>query len=146
MEEKNVKITIMKKNDSLVEFLAQADFNNDTNIYTEIPIDENSEFVDWDEGDEKYQFYSTSLGYLIERYKAVSINEIRTHINIEEDISLHLSEDLFPVSFKGKDYYENDCSDLYLSVYHSKMILNDLGGVYLSNGNWVYPDGSIEEY
>lgn len=59
----------------------------------------------------------------------------------EEDIDLS-----FPVHFNGKDYYEEDCSDLFLSFYNDIDALNELGGVYIAEGNWVYPDGSISEY
>ena len=34
----------------------------------------------------------------------------------------------------------------FLAFYHCKEALNDLGGVYLSGGDWVYPDGSIDDY
>ena len=74
--ENNIKITILKNDDTLVEFLAEADFDNDYFIYTEIPIDENSEFNDW-EGDEQYHFYSTSLGTILEKYKSVAIQKIK---------------------------------------------------------------------
>lgn len=75
-QDKNVKITIMKNDNSLVEFLAETDFDNHADIYTEIPIDENSEFIDADEFEENYFFYSTSLGCLLEKYKSVSISQI----------------------------------------------------------------------
>jgi hypothetical protein len=74
--ENNVKITILKNDDTLVEFLAEADFDNTCFIYTEIPIDENSEFNDWDE-DEQYHFYSTSLDTILEKYKSVAIHKIK---------------------------------------------------------------------
>lgn len=54
--------------------------------------------------------------------------------------------DLFPVHFNGKDYYEQDCNDLFLSFYGDINALNELGGVYIAEGSWVYPDGSINEY
>ncbi len=53
---------------------------------------------------------------------------------------------LFPVHFDGEKYYEKDCDDFFLGFYHSKESLNGLGGVYLSEGTWVYPDGSMDEY
>jgi hypothetical protein len=55
-------------------------------------------------------------------------------------------EKLFPVYFNGKKYYEKDCNDIFLAFYHSKTSLNGLGGVYLSEGIWIYPDGSMDEY
>lgn len=55
-------------------------------------------------------------------------------------------ESLFPVYFEGKKYFEKDCSDVFLAFYHSKDALNDSSGVYVGDGDWVYPDGSIREY
>jgi hypothetical protein len=55
-------------------------------------------------------------------------------------------EKLFPVYFEGKKYYEKDCDDVFLAFYHCKEALNDLGGVYLSEDIWVYPDGSMDDY
>lgn len=75
--ENNVKITIVKKDDFLVDFLAELDFHNVPDIYTEIPIDESSRFISWDDyEDGEYNFYSTSLGCLLEKYKAVVISQI----------------------------------------------------------------------
>jgi hypothetical protein len=79
--ENNVKITILKNDDTLVEFLAEVDFDNDTNIYTEIPIDENSEFNDgecFNCDDEAEPFYSTSLGTILEKYKSVAYTKLKT--------------------------------------------------------------------
>lgn len=53
---------------------------------------------------------------------------------------------LFPVYFNNKMYYEKDCNDIFLSFYDCKESLNYLGGVYLSEGTWVYPDGSMKEF
>lgn len=57
-----------------------------------------------------------------------------------------MEENLFPVNFDGKDYYKKDCDDMFLSFYDCREALNDLGGVYMFEGTWVYPDGSMDEY
>jgi len=57
-----------------------------------------------------------------------------------------MEEELFPVYFNGKEYYEEDCDDVFLALYHSRESLNDLGGVYMGDGDSVYPDGSIDEF
>lgn len=57
-----------------------------------------------------------------------------------------MEEALFPVHFNGVDYFEEDCNDTFLSFYDCKDALNDLGGVYMFEGTWVYPDGSMGEY
>lgn len=54
-------------------------------------------------------------------------------------------ENLFPVYFNGKKYFEDDCADIFLGFYTCKEALNEFGGVYLSEGIWVYPDGSMED-
>ena len=56
------------------------------------------------------------------------------------------NEELFPVYFNGKKYYEKDCNDVFLACYHCREALNGLSGVYLSEGIWVYPDGSMDDY
>jgi hypothetical protein len=56
------------------------------------------------------------------------------------------SKNLFPVYFDGKEYLEKDCDDIFLSFYHSRESLNEMGGVYLFDGTWVYPDGSMDEF
>jgi|TARA_R110000868_G_scaffold165050_5_gene397994 hypothetical protein len=56
------------------------------------------------------------------------------------------NEKLFPVHFNGKKYYEKDCDDVFLAFYHCREALNGLGGVYLSEGTWVYPDGSMGDF
>jgi hypothetical protein len=53
---------------------------------------------------------------------------------------------LFPVSYEGRLWKEEDCNDVFLSFYHCRESLNALGGVYLSEGIWVYPDGKMEHW
>ena len=81
MIEPNIKVTILKNDGILLNFLAEADFNADSSIYTDIPIDENSEFIDESEflncDDEAEPFYSTSINDLIEKYKSITLQEIK---------------------------------------------------------------------
>ena len=51
---------------------------------------------------------------------------------------------LFPIDFNGKKYYEKDCSDLFLMLYTCKEALCYECKVYLSDGLYVYPDGSVK--
>jgi hypothetical protein len=53
---------------------------------------------------------------------------------------------LFPVFYDGKQYYEKDCDDVFLSFYHCREALNYNGGVYMTEDLWVYPDGSMNEF
>lgn len=54
--------------------------------------------------------------------------------------------DLFPVHYNGKDYYEKDCASIFLAFYSCKEALNWEMGVYMSGGISVYPDGTMNEY
>lgn len=53
---------------------------------------------------------------------------------------------LFPIYYNGKEYNEKDCDDIFLAYYNCKEALNFLGGVYLSEDVWVYPDGSMGDF
>lgn len=55
-------------------------------------------------------------------------------------------EKLFPVLYDGKKYYKKDCDDIFLSFYFCREALNELGGVYMTEDTWVYPDGYMNEY
>ena len=63
-----------------------------------------------------------------------------------EDEDFLDDEDMFPVHYNGKDYTEEECSDTFLAFYNGRYSLNGLGGVYVAEGIWVYPDGSMDEY
>ena len=85
MTDSNIKITIIKNDNTLLDFFAEVDFNNETNIYTKIPIDENSKFNDgecFNSDDEVEPFYSTSINDLIEKYKSITIQKINKTIII----------------------------------------------------------------
>ncbi|GGE27203.1 hypothetical protein [Psychroflexus planctonicus] len=53
---------------------------------------------------------------------------------------------LFPLTYKSKSYYEKDCDDVFLTFYFSPMALNHKNGVYMAEGLWVYPDGEMASY
>lgn len=80
MIEPNIKVTIIQNDGISLNFLAEADFNADSSIYTDIPIDENSEFIEgecFNCDDEAEPFYSTSINDLIEKYKSITLQEIK---------------------------------------------------------------------
>jgi len=67
--------------------------------------------------------------------------------HIVQPISVNTEEDgLFPVEYNKKLYTEEECDDVFLSFYHTRFALNGMGGVYLSDDMWVYPDGSMDEW
>lgn len=51
---------------------------------------------------------------------------------------------LYPVIFEGKKYYEKDCDDLFVAVYNDPLQLMDDSSVYVSDGNYVFPDGTFD--
>lgn len=50
---------------------------------------------------------------------------------------------LYPINYNGKQYFEKDCDEVFLCYYHDIHALNSMGGVYLSDDVWIYPDGSM---
>ena len=55
-----------------------------------------------------------------------------------------IQEHLFPITYNGKEYFKKDCDEMYLTFFNNVMALNQNGGVYISDGMWVYPDGTIK--
>ncbi len=55
------------------------------------------------------------------------------------------SKKMYPVTYKGREYKEEDCDDLFNVFYHERDSLEDDGSVYMLGGDYVYPDGTIRE-
>ena len=55
-------------------------------------------------------------------------------------------ENLYPVVYNGKKYDKEDCHDIFVNLYHSRISLNNMSGVYVSEGTWVYPDGTTDHW
>lgn len=72
-------------------------------------------------------------------------NEVRKEGRDFLEKVLHQNE-LYPVEFNGESYNEKECSELFRSLYSHRGSLNEDGGIYMSDGMWVYPDGSFDEY
>lgn len=53
---------------------------------------------------------------------------------------------LYPVLYNDKLWNEEECNEIFISYYHIREGLNAIGGVYLSEGTWVYPDGTMDEW
>lgn len=53
---------------------------------------------------------------------------------------------LYPIRYKDKEYYEDDCDEVFTAFYNSPFALNNDCGVYVAEGLWVYPDGEMDEY
>jgi hypothetical protein len=54
-------------------------------------------------------------------------------------------EPLYPVVYNDKIYYKKDCDELFIDMYRFRYMLNENGGIYLSEDMWLYPDGSMKE-
>lgn len=54
-----------------------------------------------------------------------------------------MNEELYPVLFNDRLWTKKECHSLFVMNYHSEFVLNDECGVYLSEGSYVYPDGTI---
>ena len=52
-----------------------------------------------------------------------------------------MEEKLYPLNYKGKIYYENDCNDIFASFYTSVYSLQFDGSVYVADGMSIAPDG-----
>jgi hypothetical protein len=48
----------------------------------------------------------------------------------------------FPIMYDGFLYEKEDCDEDFLDLYEGKFMLNCDGGIYLSDGLYLYPDGS----
>lgn len=53
--------------------------------------------------------------------------------------------EMYPVIYNGKSYEREDCYPLFNDLYMDKDSLLD-GGVYLTDGIYIYPDGSTDDY
>lgn len=54
--------------------------------------------------------------------------------------------ELYPIYYDGKKWKEEDCDDVFVSCYHERESLNPMMGVYIGDGIWVYPDGTMGEW
>jgi len=54
-------------------------------------------------------------------------------------------EKLYPVFFKGKNYFQKDCDDLFAAFYHSRDALGFNCSVYVSEDLRICPDGTRED-
>lgn len=55
-------------------------------------------------------------------------------------------ENLFPVIYNEQEFFKEDCNEMFLAFYTCKAALNNLGGVYMAEGMWIYPDGTMNTY
>jgi len=57
-----------------------------------------------------------------------------------------MKDKMFPVIYNGKSYSEKECDEMFLAYYVCPEALNCDGGVYFTEGLWVYPDGTTKEF
>ena len=75
--DKDIKVTIIKNDESINEFYAESDFYNTGEIYTELPIDETSRLIESNYDDDDWVFYSTNLHDLIKNSVGIAISKIK---------------------------------------------------------------------
>ena len=53
----------------------------------------------------------------------------------------------YPVYYDGKYWLKSDCDNVFNTLYSDRRCtLNTAGGVYMTEGLWVFPDGKIYEW
>lgn len=52
-----------------------------------------------------------------------------------------MSDNLYPLKFNNKLYYEKDCDGTFAAFYTSRYSLRWDGSVYVGDGMSVYPNG-----
>ena len=50
---------------------------------------------------------------------------------------------LYPIKYNSKLYYKEDCDELFVRFYTNKEVLRTDGSILVSEGLWLYPDGSL---
>lgn len=56
-----------------------------------------------------------------------------------------MNERKFPIMYKGREWYEKDCSDIFLCFYSGQDSLSWDQSVYVSEGMRITPDGEWTE-
>lgn len=54
------------------------------------------------------------------------------------------NNDMFPIHYKGKLWFEKDCRDEFLAFYSHKFCLTCDSSVYLMGGVYMFPDGKLD--
>jgi len=49
---------------------------------------------------------------------------------------------LYPIEYNGRFYYREDCDELFVQFYTNEDILSADCSICVSDGLWLYPDGS----
>lgn len=53
------------------------------------------------------------------------------------------NNDMFPINYNRKLWYEEDCDDVFLAFYNDEYSLTNDCSVYMIAGGYVYPDGKM---
>ena len=51
--------------------------------------------------------------------------------------------EIYPITYKGKVYHKKDCDDIFEQFYTCADALTNEGMVYIADGTYVAPDGSM---
>jgi len=51
----------------------------------------------------------------------------------------------FPIMYNGMLYEKEDCDEDFLAQYDGKYMLTGEGGIYITDGMFLFPDGEFGE-
>lgn len=71
------------------------------------------------------------------------IEEMMERIKNESYEEVQDVDELYPIEYKGKLWYKEDCHYQFVNVYDDKMVIGPDCGVYVAMGMYVYPDGEM---
>ena len=58
-----------------------------------------------------------------------------------------MEENLYPIYYNNRDWYEPECDYLFASFYTSKNCLSSSGGIFIEGlGLWIFPDGKTIKF
>lgn len=52
-----------------------------------------------------------------------------------------MKDEMYPIMYKGREWYEEDCDDVFLCFYTCKQSLGWDKSVYVAEGERIFPDG-----
>jgi hypothetical protein len=62
-----------------------------------------------------------------------------------EEMSESENDCIYPFYWNGREWHEEDCDDVFVAFYTSKLALRYNGSVYIGDGVSVFPDGTMND-
>ena len=84
---------------------------------------------------------------------SIPVGSTKTKMNMEkiettiENLEKYMSPNSpkFPIMYNGMLYNYNDCDKDFLDLYEGKFMLSSEGGIYMTDGMYMFPDGEFGE-